>query len=203
MTCYKFQSLVNLASHQFKKVIGIDLGTTNSLVATVTHDGSREGEFPAVINDAEGRACSLVVHYASDGADFVGHQALILAAEDPYNTLASFKRLIDHSIDDIDDLQQFNVVELRRDEPANAAAIIRLATEAGHITPIEASAEIYHISCDKTGPSWRFDRRCGDYCTCYFDDAQRQATKDAAHLAESTCCDSLMSLPLLRFLWFG
>ena len=75
-------------------MIGIDLGTPNSLGATVSHDGSREGEFPAVINDAQGRAMlPSVVHYTNDGADFVGHQALVLAAEDPYNTLASFKRL--------------------------------------------------------------------------------------------------------------
>ncbi|MEE3240690.1 MAG: Fe-S protein assembly chaperone HscA [Pseudomonadota bacterium] len=172
--------------HQFKKVIGIDLGTTNSLVATVTHDGSREGEFPAVINDAEGRAMlPSVVHYASDGADFVGHQALILAAEDPYNTLASFKRLMGRSIDDIDDLQQFNVVEHNvATEPADAAAIIRLATEAGHITPIEASAEILSsllaIAQARLGGSIE-----GAVITvpAYFDDAQRQATKDAAHLA--------------------
>ena len=172
--------------HQFKKVIGIDLGTTNSLVATVSHDGSREGEFPAVINDAEGRAMlPSVVHYTNDGADFVGHQALVLAAEDPYNTLASFKRLMGRSIDDIDDLQQFNVVEHdAATEPADAAAIIRLATAAGHITPLEASAEILSsllaIAQARLGGSIE-----GAVITvpAYFDDARRQATKDAAHLA--------------------
>lgn len=172
--------------HQFKKVIGIDLGTTNSLVATVSHDGSREGEFAAVINDAEGRAMlPSVVHYASDGADFVGHQALALAAEDPYNTLASFKRLMGRSIDDIDDLQQFNVVEHNAaNEQGDAAAIIRLATAAGDITPLEASAEI--LSSLLATAQVRLGGSIeGAVITvpAYFDDAQRQATKDAAHLA--------------------
>lgn len=172
--------------HQFKKVIGIDLGTTNSLVATVSHDGSREGEFAAVINDAEGRAMlPSVVHYASDGADFVGHQALALAAEDPYNTLASFKRLMGRSIDDIDDLQQFNVVEHNAaNEQGDAAAIIRLATAAGDITPLEASAEI--LSSLLARAQVRLGGSIeGAVITvpAYFDDAQRQATKDAAHLA--------------------
>ncbi|MDG2472628.1 MAG: Fe-S protein assembly chaperone HscA [Pseudomonadales bacterium] len=172
--------------HQFKKVIGIDLGTTNSLVATVSHDGSREGEFAAVINDAEGRAMlPSVVHYASDGADFVGHQALALAAEDPYNTLASFKRLMGRSIYDIDDLQQFNVVEHNAaNEQGDAAAIIRLATAAGDITPLEASAEI--LSSLLATAQVRLGGSIeGAVITvpAYFDDAQRQATKDAAHLA--------------------
>ena len=172
--------------HQFKKVIGIDLGTTNSLVATVSHDGSREGEFAAVINDAEGRAMlPSVVHYASDGADFVGHQALALAADDPYNTLASFKRLMGRSIDDIDDLQQFNVVEHNAaNEQGDAAAIIRLATAAGDITALEASAEI--LSSLLATAQVRLGGSIeGAVITvpAYFDDAQRQATKDAAHLA--------------------
>ena len=126
-----------------------------------------------------------VVHYTNDGADFVGHQALVLAAEDPYNTLASFKRLMGRSIEDIDDLQQFNVVEHNAStEPADAAGIIRLATEAGHITPLEASAEI--LSSLLAIAQARLDGSIeGAVITvpAYFDDAQRQATKDAAHLA--------------------
>ena len=172
--------------HQFKKVIGIDLGTTNSLVAAVSHDGSGEGELPAVLNDLEGRAMlPSVVHYGIDGADCVGHEAMALAAQDPFNTLASFKRLMGRGIDDIDDLQQFNVAnDTVSTDQKKSTAMIRLATVAGDITPLEASAEILKSLFN------RAQARLGGpiegaviTVPAYFDDAQRQATKDAASLA--------------------
>ncbi len=161
--------------HQFKRAIGIDLGTTNSLVAMVGNAGKAQ-----VIRDAEDRALlPSVVHYAQDAAPVVGYDAAHRAQSDPYNTLASFKRLMGRGAADVADSQQYVMVSAEGE-----AQQARFATRVGDITPIEASAEILRALA----------LRARDYAggeidgavvtvPAYFDDAQRQATKDAARLA--------------------
>ncbi|MDG2036512.1 MAG: Hsp70 family protein, partial [Pseudomonadales bacterium] len=97
--------------HQFKRAIGIDLGTTNSLVAAVANDGTAAGGIANVIKDAEGRAIlPSVVNYGTSGVQHIGYQAQAIAADDPHNTLASFKRLMGRGLKDISDTSQFKIV---------------------------------------------------------------------------------------------
>ena len=173
--------------HQFKRAIGIDLGTTNSLVAAVANKGGADNGVAKVINDAEGRAIlPSVVHYNDSGAQYVGYEAQAIAADDPFNTLASFKRLMGRGLNDVSDTSQFQIVT-----PNNALAdstnkndVIRIATAAGEVTATQASAEILKCltarAADALGGAIE-----GAVITvpAYFDDAQRQATKDAATLA--------------------
>jgi len=173
--------------HQFKRAIGIDLGTTNSLVAAVANKGGADNGVAKVINDAEGRAIlPSVVHYNDSGAQCVGYEAQAIAADDPFNTLASFKRLMGRGLNDVSDTSQFQIVT-----PNNALAdstnkndVIRIATAAGEVTATQASAEILKCltarAADALGGAIE-----GAVITvpAYFDDAQRQATKDAATLA--------------------
>ena len=173
--------------HQFKRAIGIDLGTTNSLVAAVANKGGADNGVAKVINDAEGRAIlPSVVHYNDSGAQCVGYEAQAIAADDPFNTLASFKRLMGRGLNDVSNTSQFQIVT-----PNNALAdstnkndVIRIATAAGEVTATQASAEILKCltarAADALGGAIE-----GAVITvpAYFDDAQRQATKDAATLA--------------------
>jgi molecular chaperone HscA len=161
------------APHQHKHAVGIDLGTTNSLVATV-----RSGQ-SEVITNAEGQAIvPSVVRYLEGNDLVVGADALRDAETDPENTVASVKRMIGRSIGDI------NTAELpyqfTRDNP-NAP---RIQTRSGKKSPVEISAEILKVLYRRSTESLGEDIE-GAVITvpAYFDDAQRQATKDAAHLA--------------------
>lgn len=176
--------------HQFKRAVGIDLGTTNSLVAAVFNNGSSLGVQAQVIKDDKGRAIlPSVVNYSAAGVNCVGEEALLLASKDPYNTLASFKRLMGRGIDDISDVSQFRLVKKPSDDASSTSAdttrdVIRVDTAAGEITAVQASAEILK-SLAKRASSAMGGELDGAVITvpAYFDDAQRQATKDAATLA--------------------
>lgn len=172
--------------HQFKRAVGIDLGTTNSLVAAVFNNGSSLGVYAQVIKDDKGRAIlPSVVNYSAAGVNCVGDEALLLASKDPYNTLASFKRLMGRGIQDISGVSQFRLVKNQSDDAISSnAEIIRIDTAAGEITAIQASAEILK-SLAKRASSALGGELDGAVITvpAYFDDAQRQATKDAATLA--------------------
>lgn len=172
--------------HQFKRAVGIDLGTTNSLVAAVFNNGSSLGVYAQVIKDDKGRAIlPSVVNYSAAGVNCVGDEALLLASKDPYNTLASFKRLMGRGIQDISDVSQFRLVKNQSDDANSSnAEVIRIDTAAGEITAIQASAEILK-SLAKRASSALGGELDGAVITvpAYFDDAQRQATKDAATLA--------------------
>jgi molecular chaperone HscA len=176
--------------HQFKRAVGIDLGTTNSLVAAVFNNGSSLGVQAQVIKDDRGRAIlPSVVNYSAAGVNCVGDEALLLASKDPYNTLASFKRLMGRGIDDISDVSQFRLVKKTSGDASSASAdttrdVIRIDTAAGEITAVQASAEILK-SLAKRASSAMGGELDGAVITvpAYFDDAQRQATKDAATLA--------------------
>lgn len=176
--------------HQFKRAVGIDLGTTNSLVAAVFNNGSSLGVQAQVIKDDKGGAIlPSVVNYSAAGVNCVGDEALLLASKDPYNTLASFKRLMGRGIDDISEVSQFRLVKKPSDDASSTSAdttrdVIRIDTAAGEITAVQASAEILK-SLAKRASSAMGGELDGAVITvpAYFDDAQRQATKDAATLA--------------------
>ena len=158
-----------------QRAIGIDLGTTNSLVATV-----RNG-LAVVLPDDEGRPLvPSVVRYGEQGVE-VGYSALARATKDPGNTIVSVKRLMGRGLNDVGDDRRYpyRFVE--------GEGIIRIATRAGVKTPVEISAEILRALRNRAEASLGGDID-GAIVTvpAYFDDAQRQATKDAARLAGLT-----------------
>lgn len=169
--------------HQFKRAIGIDLGTTNSLVAAVANDGTATGGIANVIKDAEGRAIlPSVVNYGTSGVQHIGYQAQAIAADDPHNTLASFKRLMGRGLKDISDTSQFKIVS--PSDVSDKNDVIRIATAAGEITAMQASAEILkNLTARATSALGGAIDGAVITVPAYFDDAQRQATKDAATLA--------------------
>ena len=161
--------------HARKRAIGIDLGTTNSLVASV-----RNG-LAVVLPDDEGRPLvPSVVRYGEQRVD-VGYPALACATKDPANTIVSVKRLMGRGLEDLGDDRRYpyRFVE--------GEGIIRLTTRAGVKTPVEISAEILKALRKRAEDSLGGDID-GAIVTvpAYFDDAQRQATKDAARLAGLT-----------------
>jgi molecular chaperone HscA len=158
------------APHQHRLAVGIDLGTTNSLVATV-----RSG-LPAVLGDEQGRLLlPSVVHYGSDGVLTVGEAARAFAAQDPRNTIASAKRLIGRAPADIAQASLPYTLE-----PISASAL-GVRTRAGVVSPVDVGAEVLRVLKDRAEASLG-GPLVGAVITvpAYFDDAQRQATKDAA-----------------------
>src|SRR3990167_681142 len=161
------------APHQHRLAVGIDLGTTNSLVATV-----RSGQ-SIVLHDEEGRALlPSVVRFLADGKVQVGHAAQIQQSRDPYNTIASVKRFMGRGLKDIADIAHLPYRFL--DTPG----MLQLKTVAGVKSPVEISAEILKVLKARAEKSLGGEL-AGAVITvpAYFDDAQRQATKDAARLA--------------------
>lgn len=161
------------APHQHRLAAGIDLGTTNSLVASVQSGTAR------TLNDLEGRASlPSVVRYSEAGVH-VGQTAKDLALEDPLHTVVSVKRLMGRGIDDLKTLG----TRLPHDFDLSSS-VPRICTPRGKVSAVEVSAEILRVLAGRAedalgGPL------TGVVVTvpAYFDDAQRQATKDAARLA--------------------
>ena len=169
--------------HARRLAVGIDLGTTNSLVATV-----RDGK-PVVLPDAEGRVIlPSAVRYLPENRVEVGSAATQAAATDPANTILSVKRLLGRGLADIRD---DNLVIPYRFADTDSA-VPHIQTVAKTVTPVEISAEILRVLRRRAEASLG-DALVGAVITvpAYFDDAQRQATKDAAQLA---------GLPVLRLL---
>ena len=161
------------APHQHRLAVGIDLGTTHSLVASV-RSGTAE-----VLPDAAGRALlPSVVHYAPGGEVEVGWEARDDAAKDPRNTIISVKRFMGRGVADIADAANlpYQFIE--------APGMVKLKTVAGELSPVEVSAEILKVLRQRAEDSLGGELS-GAVITvpAYFDDAQRQATKDAARLA--------------------
>ncbi len=162
------------APHQHRFAAGIDLGTTNSLVATV-----RSGE-PVTLDDESGHAIlPSVVRYTTEEI-IVGEAARQAAVSDPLNTIASAKRLIGRAISEVKALGDHLPYQFTQTDQA----VPRIQTAQGDVSPIEVSAEILKVLAA------RAEAALGDALTgvvitvpAYFDDAQRQATKDAAKLA--------------------
>ena len=160
------------APHQHRRAVGIDLGTTNSLVATVRHG------IPVVLPDAEGRPLlPSIVRYGERRVD-VGYPAQEALVADPQNTIVSVKRLMGRGLSDLSDARRFPYRFI--DSPG----MVQIATRAGVRTPVEVSAEILRTLRLRAEESLG-GSLAGAVVTvpAYFDDAQRQATKDAARIA--------------------
>jgi len=159
--------------HQRRVAVGIDLGTTHSLVAAV-----RSGA-PECLPDAQGRKLlPSAVRYLGDGRRAIGFEALDAQAEDPENTVVSAKRFMGRALADVAGREKLPYRFVDR------PGVVALATRDGEKTPVEVSAEILATLRYRAEDS--FDAELfGAVITvpAYFDDAQRQATKDAAHLA--------------------
>ncbi|MCF8197808.1 MAG: Fe-S protein assembly chaperone HscA [Sulfuritalea sp.] len=161
------------APHEHRLAVGIDLGTTNSLVATV-----RSG-MSVVLNDARGRSLlPSVVSYAADGSVDVGYSAEAKQSIDPKNTIVSVKRFMGRGRRDIAHIEALPY------DFIDADGMVKLRTAAGIKSPVEISAEILKTIRNRAEASLGGELT-GAVITvpAYFDDSQRQATKDAARLA--------------------
>ena len=160
------------APHQHRLAIGIDLGTTNSLVATV-----RSGAAECLPDETGAVSLPSVVRYLENGGKAIGKAALDAQKIDPHNTISSAKRLIGRKLPEIDAAHLPYCF-------ADNDKIIELHTKHGKKTPIDISADILGSLKTRAEASLGGEL-VGAVITvpAYFDDAQRQATKDAARLA--------------------
>ena len=159
--------------HGRRIAVGIDLGTTHSLVAAV-----RNG-VPECLPDDQGRVIlPSVVRYLDAQRRQIGFDALAQQSNDPGNTIASVKRLMGRSLADVAHAARLPYALV------DAPGMVRVRTIAGEKTPVEVSAEILATLRFRAEDSFA-DDIFGAVITvpAYFDDAQRQATKDAAQLA--------------------
>ncbi|WP_261409039.1 Hsp70 family protein, partial [Bordetella pertussis] len=160
------------APHQRKLAVGIDLGTTNSLVAAV------RSSVPEVLADAQGQVLlPSAVRYLDGGAVRIGREALLEQARDPLNTIVSVKRFMGRSAADA-------AASGAPYEFVDAPGMVRLRTVQGDLSPVEVSAQILAVLRQRAEDVLG-DDLVGAVITvpAYFDDAQRQATRDAARLA--------------------
>ena len=165
---------LSAAPHQRRLAVGIDLGTTNSLVATV-----RSG-LAETLADSQGRhLLPSVVHYQAQG-HVVGYDARANAALDPVNTISSVKRMMGRALTDI----QSRYPHLPYQLQASENGLPMIATEAGLLNPVRVSADILSALATRAREALSGELD-GVVITvpAYFDDAQRQGTKDAARLA--------------------
>ena len=163
---------MSAAPHQHRLAAGIDLGTTNSLVASV-----KSGSAVCLADEDGNTSLPSVVRYLGNGETVVGKEALAAQKTDPQNTVSSVKRLIGRTLSEIDAAHlpyRFGQSEI----------IIELHTKNGIKTPIDVSADIL-ASLKARAEQSLGGELVGAVITvpAYFDDAQRQATKDAARLA--------------------
>jgi molecular chaperone HscA len=159
--------------HEQRLAVGIDLGTTNSLVATV-----RSG-MATVLPDAQGRPLlPSIVRYLGNGKAEVGYAAAARQAEDPKNTVISVKRFMGRGVKDVAHLEAAPYDFL------DAPGMLQLRTAGGVKSPVEVSADILRVLRERAELSLG-GALSGAVITvpAYFDEAQRQATKDAGRLA--------------------
>ena len=166
------------APHQHKLAVGIDLGTTNSLVATV-----RSGLSSVLVDDDGHALLPSVVRYLPNGNIDVGYSAQAAQSQDPANTIISAKRFMGRGLKDIDvTLQPYHFVD-------NDNEMLQIETRVGIKSPVEISAEILKALKHRAEKSFGLEENSSELVgavitvPAYFDDAQRQATKDAARLA--------------------
>lgn len=165
---------LSAAPHQRRLAAGIDLGTTNSLVATV-----RSGQ-AETLPDHQGRyLLPSVVNYHASGLT-VGYEARLNAAQDPVNTISSVKRMMGRSLADI----QTRYPHLPYQLQASENGLPMIQTAGGLLNPVRVSADILKALAARATEALAGDLD-GVVITvpAYFDDAQRQGTKDAARLA--------------------
>jgi molecular chaperone HscA len=163
------------APHQHRLAIGIDLGTTNSLVATV-----RSGKASTLADDKDEHLLPSIVRYQKDKQPIVGNEAKQQLVNDPGNTIASVKRLIGRSVDEIKSIG--GMLPYIFDSENNS--VPRIKTLNSNVTAIEVSAEILKVLKLRAEKTLGGDLN-GAVITvpAHFDDAQRQATKDAGKIA--------------------
>src|SRR4051812_11821160 len=159
--------------HQHRRAVGIDLGTTHSLVATV-----RSGVAEVIGDEARRALLPSIVRYLPGGAVTVGYEARDAQADDPGNTIVSVKRFMGRGVADV---ARYGALPYRF---VDAPGMVAIETRAGTRSPVQVSAEILRVLRD------RAERALGGELfgavvtvPAYFDDSQRQATKDAARLA--------------------
>ena len=173
------------APHEHKLAVGIDLGTTNSLVATV-----RSGSASVLDDQVGDTMLPSVVNYSAESAPEVGRAAFEKIVTDPLNTLASIKRILGKSSAELQEITPQSPY-LFSDKSGDISPVPKILTAAGEVTPIEVSAEILKSLKQRAletlvgGSMLDGAELDGAVITvpAYFDDAQRQATKDAAKLA--------------------
>ncbi len=164
---------LSAAPHQHRLAVGIDLGTTNSLVAAV-----RSGS-AAILPDEQGYALlPSVVRYLENGDTVVGYDARARQSDDPNNTIVSVKRFMGRGLSDVADAASLPY------RFVDAPGMVQIVTRAGVKSPVEVSADILK-SLKARAEASLGGELTGAVITvpAYFDDAQRQATKDAAKLA--------------------
>jgi molecular chaperone HscA len=161
--------------HQRKLAVGIDLGTTNSLVASV-----RSGSAETLPDLAGGHLLPSAVYYGEEAQVLVGAEALAGASQDPRNTLMSIKRLMGRSFADVKAAAKMSPYELID----QGQDMVKLQTRIGAVSPVQVSAEILKSLAQRAEQTLGGEL-AGAVITvpAYFDDAQRQATKDAAKIA--------------------
>lgn len=159
--------------HQHRLAVGIDLGTTNSLVATV-----RNAQTDVLADEHGQKLLPSVVRYLPDGRIQTGYQALEAVSTDAANTIVSVKRFVGRSKADLHHVGNLPY------EFSDDAGMLKIRTVAGEKSPVEVSADILRVLKDRAEATLGGDL-VGAVITvpAYFDDAQRQATKDAARLA--------------------
>ncbi|MEE8428896.1 MAG: Fe-S protein assembly chaperone HscA [Gammaproteobacteria bacterium] len=161
--------------HEHRLAAGIDLGTTNSLVASVRSGGVE------TLPDVEGlHLLPSVVRYVTNGDPVVGSAAAAMAVQDPLNTIASVKRFMGRGLDDV----KYLGTQLPYEFSRSGSGMPSIRTVVGDRSPVEVSSEILRTLKD------RAEQTLGGELTgvvitvpAYFDEAQRQATKDAAQIA--------------------
>ncbi|WP_226020194.1 Fe-S protein assembly chaperone HscA [Serratia symbiotica] len=165
---------LSAAPHQRRLAAGIDLGTTNSLVATV-----RSGQAETLADEQGRHLLPSVVHYQAQ-AQLVGWQARQQAAQQPANTISSIKRLMGRSLMDV----QQRYPNLPYQFKASDNGLPMIVTAAGLVNPVRVSADILKVLSARAQAALQGNLD-GVVITvpAYFDDAQRQGTKDAARLA--------------------
>ncbi|HET9956768.1 MAG TPA: Fe-S protein assembly chaperone HscA [Polyangiaceae bacterium] len=159
------------------KAIGIDLGTTNSIVATV-----RDGR-PLALTNCDGTALlPSVVYYAREGNVIVGRAALAYATREPERTIQSVKRFVGRGANDAE-TQRLSAYKFARPETEEEAKVVRFDLGELQASPVEVSAEILKSLKQSAVDQLRNVGPAVITVPAYFDDAQRQATRDAGRLA--------------------
>lgn len=171
---------INLATGSVQKeeiIVGIDLGTTNSLVAFIGPDGN-----PQVINDAgKGVLVPSVVHFQEEGGVIVGNEAKEYLLTDPQNTIFSVKRLLGRSFQDLESHSSLFSYKIIDD---NTESMVKINAGGKYYTPIELSGMILKELKDRAEHALKTPvNRAVITVPAYFNDSQRQATRDAGKLA--------------------
>lgn len=170
---------MSTAPHEHRLAVGIDLGTTNSLVASV-----KSGIAETLLDETGNALLPSVVRYLESGETVVGNTAKLSELSDIENTISSAKRLLGRGVEDIKTLGG-KLPYTFAEEEQGESQVPKIKTVAGNVTAIEVSAEILKSLKQRAEESLGGELK-GVVITvpAYFDDAQRQATKDAARLAD-------------------